>query len=306
MSSSFWGTTLLAAVLKTVSDADWVAPPDVAEIDRMVDGAELLAVTVKLVDVVPAGTVTLAGTVAAEVLLLARVTNVPPLGAGPPSVTVPCEMLPPRTVLGFSVTDEAPVRGKTVSEVVVVTPPKPAEIVTGVDVVTALVVTVNVALVDPAGTMTLAGTVAAEVLLLDSVTAAPPDGAAPLRVTVPCDVPPPTTLLGLNVSPLATTTPGPSTLISAKPMFVPTALVTWNCTQVTVRAGNVTVSPAPLFGKAPTDTVLPSLKLSVPANMLSSRLGRSYKTICETCCELAQVKRIHAPANCLIVAHSFV
>src|SRR3989442_341858 len=53
-----------------------------------------------------------------------------------------------------------------------------------VGALTALVVTVNGALVAPAGTVTLPGTVAAE-LSLDSVTCAPPAGAGPLRVTVP-------------------------------------------------------------------------------------------------------------------------
>src|SRR3989442_1698611 len=68
-----------------------------------------------------------------------------------------------------------------------------------VDAATALVVTVNVALVAPAGTVTLAGTVAA-VLSLDSVTCAPPAGAGPLSVTVPVEVLPPLTVGGLSAS----------------------------------------------------------------------------------------------------------
>ena len=72
--------------------------------------------------------------------------------------------------------------------------------VTEVEMATVLVVTVKVALVAPAGTVTLAGTVATAVLLLDSVTTAPPLGAAPLRVTVPCEELPPVTLLGFSVS----------------------------------------------------------------------------------------------------------
>src|SRR3989441_9124137 len=68
-----------------------------------------------------------------------------------------------------------------------------------VDAVTALVVTVNVTLVAPTGTVTLAGTVAAE-LLLDSVTCAPPAGAGPPRVTVPGGLLPPVTLVGLSAS----------------------------------------------------------------------------------------------------------
>ena len=63
---------------------------------------------------------------------------------------------------------------------------------------TALVVTVNVAVVAPAATVTLAGTCAAVVLLLDSATLAPPVGAAPLSVTVPVDEAPPVTLAGLR------------------------------------------------------------------------------------------------------------
>ncbi|MCU1315478.1 MAG: hypothetical protein JWN63_800 [Candidatus Acidoferrum typicum] len=73
--------------------------------------------------------------------------------------------------------------------------------VTAVDAVTALVLTVNVALVAPATTVTLEGTVAAAVLLLESATCAPPVGAAPLNVTVPVeDCVPPITLVGLSVS----------------------------------------------------------------------------------------------------------
>ena len=71
--------------------------------------------------------------------------------------------------------------------------------VTGVEAVTALVFTENVALVDPAATVTLDGTVA-EVLLLERFTVAPPLGAAPLRVTVPVEEEPPFTLPGLSVS----------------------------------------------------------------------------------------------------------
>ena len=71
---------------------------------------------------------------------------------------------------------------------------------TVVDASTALVLTVNVALVAPAATVTLDGTLAAVVLLLESVTTAPPDGAAPLKVTVPVEEFPPVTLVGFSES----------------------------------------------------------------------------------------------------------
>jgi hypothetical protein len=80
-------------------------------------------------------------------------------------------------------------------------------IVTAVDALTALVLTVKLALVAPAGTVTLAATLAAPVLLLDSVTTAPPAGAAPLSVTVPVEFcVPPATLVGFNVSEVSAAT----------------------------------------------------------------------------------------------------
>jgi hypothetical protein len=73
--------------------------------------------------------------------------------------------------------------------------------VTVVEAVTALVVTVNEALVAPAAIVTLGGVVATPVLLLESATVAPPVGAAALNVTVPVeDCTPPTTLVGFNVN----------------------------------------------------------------------------------------------------------
>ena len=68
------------------------------------------------------------------------------------------------------------------------------------DAVTALVVTMKLALLAPAGTVTLAGTAATPVLLLERETTAPPVGAAPLRLTVPVEDVPPVTLVGLSVN----------------------------------------------------------------------------------------------------------
>ena len=72
-----------------------------------------------------------------------------------------------------------------------------AEIMTEVEARTAEVLTVNVALVAPAGTVTLEGTLAAP-LLLESATCAPPVGAGPLNVTVPVEGFPPATLVGFS------------------------------------------------------------------------------------------------------------
>src|SRR5258707_12959881 len=72
--------------------------------------------------------------------------------------------------------------------------------VTVVDAQRALGITVNVALVAPAATVTLDGTLATVVLLLESVTTAPLAGAAPLSVTVPVEEFPPVTPVGFTES----------------------------------------------------------------------------------------------------------
>ena len=117
---------------------------------------------------------------------------------------MPVEDWPPKTLAGFSVSEETVGgggdAGVTVSEADRVAPLYVPEIVIVVDAATALVLTVNVALVAPAATVTLDGTRAAAVLLLESVTVAPPAGAAPLSVTVPVDEFPPVTLVGFSES----------------------------------------------------------------------------------------------------------
>jgi hypothetical protein len=74
-------------------------------------------------------------------------------------------------------------------------------IVALVDIRTMLVLTVKVALVAPAGMVTVENTEAAP-LLLESETTAPPAGAGPFSVTVPVEFPsgPPTTLVGFRLS----------------------------------------------------------------------------------------------------------
>ena len=62
------------------------------------------------------------------------------------------------------------------------------------------VVTVKVALVEPAGMVTLDGTLAAPGWLLVRLTTVPPEGAALGRLTVPVAGVPPATLVGLTLN----------------------------------------------------------------------------------------------------------
>jgi hypothetical protein len=115
-----------------------------------------------------------------------------------------------------------------------------------VDVLTELVAMEKVALVFPAATVTLVGTVAAAVLLLLRPTLRP-DKGADVSVTVPCEGLPPTTLAGFSVSELRAGAGGvllAKTLISAADVYwlpltslTPTkrtycALVVTNCTSI--------------------------------------------------------------------------
>jgi hypothetical protein len=175
-----------------------VPPFIVAEIVEVVVPSTTLLVTVKVAVVAPAVTVTVAGTVAAAVLLLESVTRrwVVEPAAGAFSVIVAVEFAtPPTTVVGFKVID-ATCGGLSVSVAVFVTPLRVAVMVTVVAAPTETLVTVNVALVAPAGTVTLAGVVV-DALLSDNVTAAPPVGAGPSSVTVPVEEVPPVTVAGL-------------------------------------------------------------------------------------------------------------
>lgn len=166
----------------------------------------LWAVTVKFAELDPAGTLTVAGTVATEVLELDRVTTTPPAPAAEVRVTVPVAVWPTSTMNGLT-ESEANAAGSTggvdgggftVIAKFAVTPEYDAVSVTGVDADTLpLVVMLNVTDVDPCGTVTLAGTVAA-VLELRSDTVAPPVPAADVRVTVPVPDWPPVIVLGLT------------------------------------------------------------------------------------------------------------
>jgi len=117
-------------------------------------------------------------------------------------VTVPIELLPPTTEVGFRVNvDNA--AGFTVSTAVF-TPFRVAEMFTGVLTETPLVVTVNVPVVAPAAIVMVAGVFAAAVLLEASATEIPPVGAAAFRVTVAVLLAPEITVVGAKTKPETT------------------------------------------------------------------------------------------------------
>ena len=143
-------------------------------------------VIVNVAVVAPAGTVTLAGTVPIVVELDASVTTAPPVGAARVSVTVPVTATPPVAAETFVVNvDSAAAGGVTVTVAVPLEPFVDAVIVTDVFAATVPAVIVNVAVFDPAGTVTLTGTDATPVLDELSVTTLPPTGAFVDSVTVP-------------------------------------------------------------------------------------------------------------------------
>src|SRR5206468_6581706 len=87
--------------------------------------------------------------------------------------------------------------GWAVSLADLVTAPADADIVTTIGVVTAMVDIWKLALLWPAGTVTLTGTVAT-VLSVESATATPPAGATRFRLTVPVEELPPMSAVGFR------------------------------------------------------------------------------------------------------------
>ena len=187
--------TTVTGVMVRVADAE--PPFAVPEIDAVAVEATGIVETVKVAEVAPAATVTVAGTVALA-LLLDNDTTSPPTGAALPMVTVPVELEPPTTEVGFTLT--AVTRGAvTVSDAVLEIAFAVPVIVAVVSAATAVVVTVKVFVVAPEGTVTLAGTVT-PVLLLDNETTKPAAGAGESRVIVPVEDVPPTTEVGATAT----------------------------------------------------------------------------------------------------------
>jgi hypothetical protein len=92
-----------------------------------------------------------------------------------------------------------------------------------------LVVTVNVAVLEPALTLTVAG-IPIDVSEHFNATSKPPDGAAPLSVTVPETVCPWTTSDGLKVSIAGSTSLTPARTVKDTPPRLAVMLAVWNIT----------------------------------------------------------------------------
>jgi len=158
-----------------------------------------LAAIVKVPEVAPAGITNAEGIVTSDGTPAESVIAQPPTGAGDVNVTVAVEDSPPPMVVGFNVIEliESPVM-----VIVAVALEPESDALTVVETVLALwnAVTEKVAVVAPAGTVTLAGTFAYKEYPAAKVTVQPPAGAGPARVTVPVEVPFPPIDVGFRVS----------------------------------------------------------------------------------------------------------
>ena len=122
---------------------------------------------------IPCGIVTLDGTVATFVLLLESETTLPPLGAGPLSLTVAVALLPPFTLVR-EMDKAVTAGGVTVTVADFTVPLQFAVTVTGVELDTGKVVAETTTEPAPCGAVTLDGTAATEELLEDRVKVTPP------------------------------------------------------------------------------------------------------------------------------------
>ena len=162
----------------------------------------LAAVAMKVPVPDPAGTVTDAGTVRL-VLLLLSATAAPPVLAAALKVTEQVDVPGVLRVAGVHDRPLTTVDGGFRVRVAVTEAPFNVPVTVAFWLVLTLAaVAVKITVLDPAGTVTEAGTVRA-VLLLLSVTGVPPLGAAALRVTVQFDVPRDVIERGLHVRELS-------------------------------------------------------------------------------------------------------
>jgi hypothetical protein len=270
----------------TVKRAVLLTPPALAVITDELVLVVVPETTVNDAASSPAGTVTLAGTVAAAVLPLVSETTTPPVGAVALRVTVPVLFDPSTTVSGFRLRpvsvglDEA---GTTVSTAERDTPPEVAVIVTWLVEVTDVVVTGKVVLVEPPATVTLAGTDAAALLLLVRATACPPAGAVADSVTLPVAGSPPVTLVGLRVKVDGVGAEGVVTVQPVSRTFAGVADPSLTSTVQSAGAVNPDRSilnrPSPsLVPMATPSTVIVRLGVAVPSILRRSPLSSARET----------------------------
>lgn len=155
--------------------------------------------TVKVTELLPAGTVTLDGTVTL-LLLLESETDAPPVPLGMVAVivSVPVDSPPPSMVVGEKVSD-CTVKGCSVSVPLAIDWFNPAVIVAVISEATAEVRIENETLVLPLATVTDDGTTTFA-FELSNATEIPVAGAVPVSVTDPVAIPPETTEPGVMVS----------------------------------------------------------------------------------------------------------
>jgi len=220
-------------------------------------------VTVNVWEVIPAGTVTDpdAGTGATAGSPLLRLTTSPPVGAFPFSFTVPVDSCPEAMLAGLN-DNMVTTGGITVSP-----PPADAPLgsvaitVTGVELATASEFAVNVPLVAAPAMLKLPETVTAFVLSLTNATVRPAGGAGPFKFTVPIELLPPVTALGLNEKeemmagstvsvPFALLDPSVAVTVTGSAMATPTVVavkvVVLFPTVTVALAGTTTTEPVPL------------------------------------------------------------
>jgi len=137
-----------------VSVADFVVDPSVAVTVPLIWVPTDKVVIVKFAEVVPASTVTLAGTVVEGDMPPPSETKIPPAGASPLRVTVPVTLFPPTRVAGDRL--KLVSTGVLIVNVAVLeTLFSDAVMIALTVLVTAVVVTLNVAVLCPAGTRTV-------------------------------------------------------------------------------------------------------------------------------------------------------
>lgn len=187
----------------TVSVCVRILLPLAAVMITAVLAATAVVLRVKVVDVEPAGTVTIPGLGTTVVLLVVTLTGKPPTGAAEFKVIVPVDVCRlPQAVVGLIV--NVLIGLVKVSVAVTALLAGVCALIVGDTVAaTPTVVAVNVPVVVPARTVTDGGrvTLGLPVPLTLNGSTRSPTGAGPLRVTVPVELAkPPTTVAGLIVS----------------------------------------------------------------------------------------------------------